>query len=336
MLAGSVTDRPIRPEELLDPGLLARLERVDIRSNKMFPGKLQGERRSKKRGQSVEFDDYRNYVPGDDLRFIDWNVYARLDKLFVKLFLEEEDLALHLILDASASMHAGLPSKARFAAQLALALGHIGLVNNNRVTLSVFGAPNQENIARLPDLRGRRHTRRLAQFVTEQVWPFPPGSPPPSGGPAERASFDGALNTIARMRVGKGVMVLLSDMLIPNGYEQGLRSLAAAAGATGVGSSGGYDIHCLQVLAPEELDPAKLLEDGFSGDVRLTDIETTRDAEVTLAPDLIRAYRTRLEAYTANLHDFCTARGMGHLLLRTDMPVEGVVLGALRKSGLVR
>ena len=158
MLAGSVPDRPNKPEDLLDPALLVRLERVDIRSNKMFPGKLQGERRSKRRGQSVEFDDYRNYVPGDDLRFIDWNVYARLDRLFIKLFLEEEDLALHLILDASASMHAGSPSKARFAAQVALALGHIGLVNNNRVTASIFGAPGQSGVLRLPDVRGRRRS----------------------------------------------------------------------------------------------------------------------------------------------------------------------------------
>ena len=111
MLVGSSSDRPAKPEDLLDPRMLARLEKVDIRSTRMFPGKLQGERRSKKRGQSVEFDDYRNYVPGDDLRFIDWNVYARLDRLFIKLFLEEEDLCLHVVIDCSESHDCGNPNK---------------------------------------------------------------------------------------------------------------------------------------------------------------------------------------------------------------------------------
>ncbi|MFU8828481.1 MAG: DUF58 domain-containing protein, partial [Phycisphaerales bacterium] len=99
--------RPEKPEELLSPSLMRRLDRLDIRSRKVFPGKLQGERRSKKRGQSVEFDDFRQYVPGDDPRFIDWNVYARMDRLVLKLFLEEEDMALHIAIDASGSMRAG-------------------------------------------------------------------------------------------------------------------------------------------------------------------------------------------------------------------------------------
>ncbi len=338
MLVGSASDRPAKPEALLDPRLLARLERVDIRSNKMFPGKLQGERRSKKRGQSVEFDDYRNYVPGDDLRFIDWNVYARLDRLFIKLFLEEEDLALHLIIDASASMHAGSPSKALAAARIALALGYIGLVNNNRVTLSVFGAPGAQRIARLPDMRGRRHTRRLTEFIINSIWQDDTGTLAPSGPSGARASFDAALNTIARLRVGKGVMVLLSDMLIPDGYEQGLRSLSAASGSSARGSGGGkggYDLHCLQILTPEEIDPARLLERGLSGDVRLTDIETAHAAEITLAPDLVRAYRARFESFTSTLNEFCTARGMSHLLVRTDQSIESIVLDSLRRTGIV-
>jgi hypothetical protein len=335
MLVGSSSDRPSKPDALLDPRLLARLERVDIRSTKMFPGKLQGERRSKKRGQSVEFDDYRNYTPGDDLRFVDWNVYARLDRLFIKLFLEEEDLALHLIVDASASMHAGSPSKALAAARIALALGYIGLVNNNRVTVSLFGAPGAEQLVRLPDMRGRRHTRRLTEFLLNNIWTEPSGTQTPTGQAGPRATFDAALSTIARMRVGKGVMILISDMLIPDGYETGLSSLAAASGSISSKGAGGYDIHCLQILSPEELDPARLLESGFTGDVRLTDVETTHAAEITLAPDLVRAYKKRLEAYTTALNTFCTARGISHMVMQTDQSIEHLVLGSLQRAGIV-
>src|SRR3989454_7410592 len=121
-----------RSSLLLDPSFMARLDQLDVISRKLLAGKLKGERRSKRRGQSVEFADYRNYVIGDDLRFIDWNVYARLDRLFLKLFLEEEDLVLFVILDVSKSCDYGDPNKAMYLKQVAAALGYIGLVNYNR------------------------------------------------------------------------------------------------------------------------------------------------------------------------------------------------------------
>src|SRR5438128_7400427 len=123
---------------LLDPQFMARLDQLDIMSRKLLTGKMKGERRSKRRGQSVEFADYRNYVIGDDLRFIDWNIYARLDKIFLKLFLEEEDLSLHVLMDISKSCDFGNPNKAQYIKQVAAALGYIGLVNYNRVTLSAM------------------------------------------------------------------------------------------------------------------------------------------------------------------------------------------------------
>src|SRR5437660_10079993 len=122
-------------QPLLDPAFLARLEQLELVSRKIFLGRLQGERRSKRKGQSVEFADYRNYVIGDDLRFLDWNLFARLDRLFIRLFLEEEDLHFYLLLDNSLSMDFGLPSKLHFAKQVAAALGFIGLVNMDRVVI---------------------------------------------------------------------------------------------------------------------------------------------------------------------------------------------------------
>ena len=127
-----------RLTELLDPQFMARLDSLDLLSRKILQGKLQGERRSKRRGQSVEFADHRPYVVGDDLRFVDWNIYGRLEQLFLKLFLEEQDLTIHIALDVSGSVDLGEPTKELFIKKLAAALGYVSLVNNNRLTISSF------------------------------------------------------------------------------------------------------------------------------------------------------------------------------------------------------
>ncbi len=351
MLASTSGAGPKSFDELLDPRLLARLARLDVRSLRVFMGKLQGERRSKRRGRSVEFDDHRNYVPGDDPRFIDWSVYARLDKLFIKLFLEEEDLALHVVVDASLSMRAGEPDKLLFAARTAAALGAIGLTKQNRVALTVFGAPGA-GIAHLADQRGRRNLRRFVEFLRENAWPDGEGAPfpSPSGrGPGRGAvgvssshsgddhassnttpragkttGFNDALAAIARQRSSSGVLIILSDVLIADGYERGLRLLAAA---------GGFDVYCLQVLAPGEIEPERDMAAGVAGDLRLTDIETGAAAEVTMTAALIKRYKERLDAYCDGLHQYCTAREMSHLLVRSDSSIEELLLGRLRKAG---
>lgn len=322
MLTTGRFQRPRRIEDLLDPALMGRLDRLDIRSRRMFPGKMQGERRSKKRGQSVEFDDYRNYVAGDDLRFIDWNAYARLDRLFIKLFLEEEDLALHLVLDASASMNTGEPNKLLLASRLAAALGYVGLVNHNRVGATVFGAPGMDRPARLADTRGRHRVSRLVEFLLKQVW-----EREATTGPAgEKGGFGPTMDRIVRERAGAGVMVVLSDFLVPEGYEDGLRALAATRG---------YDTFCLQILSPGEIEPEVELERGLGGDLRLTDIETGRAAEVSVGPELIRSYKTRLGTFCSGLRQFCVARGMTHLLVRSDTELEIALLRSFRSVGLV-
>ena len=139
-------------EPLLSPQLLAQLERLELVSRKVFRGRMKGERRSNRKGQSVEFADFRNYVAGDDLRFIDWNTYARLDRLFLKLFLEEEDLHFYALIDASRSMDFGTPTKFHYAKQLAAALGFIGLVRADRVRIETLGQPAGQPG---PVLRGR-------------------------------------------------------------------------------------------------------------------------------------------------------------------------------------
>src|SRR6266403_2764211 len=147
---------------LLDPQFLARLEQLELVSRKIFHGVMKGERRSKRKGQSVEFADYRNYVKGDDLRFLDWNLYARLDRLFIRLFMEEEDLHFYVLIDNSLSMDFGTPSKLRYAKQVAAALGFIGLVNMDRVAIEAF---NERLTQRLPAVRGKKSLFRVLDFL---------------------------------------------------------------------------------------------------------------------------------------------------------------------------
>jgi len=299
--------RPTRIDELIDGTLMSKLDQVDVMSRKIFAGKLQGERRSKKRGISVEFADYRHYVHGDDLRFVDWNIYARLDKLFLKLFLEEEDLSLVLVLDASASMNWGNPGKFMFVQQLAMALGYIGLTNQNRVTLYAF---NDEGVSRLPSLRGRRRTREMGSWLLDLE-------------PRGASDYPEAMRQIALGRQGKGVMVILSDFMFKEGYEKGLRYLAG----------GGYDTYCLQVLSPEEVDPAR---HGLAGDLKLTDIEDQDTAEVTISAALLKRYKENLNGYCGKLRDFCIRRGIMHVTLDTSLDLTTVLLDYLRKRGLLK
>jgi uncharacterized protein (DUF58 family) len=298
---------PRRVDELIGSELMAKLDQVDVMSRKIFAGKLQGERRSKKRGTSVEFADYRHYVHGDDLRFIDWNIYARLDKLFLKMFLEEEDLSLIIALDTSASMHWGNPSKFIFNQRLAMALGYIGLANHNRVTLYAF---DSGEVRPLPNLRGLRRTREMGEWILHLE-------------PGGTSSFNDAMRSIALSLQGKGVMVILSDFMLKEGYEKGLRYLAG----------GGFDTFCIQVLSPEEVDPGK---HGLAGDLRLTDVEDEDTAEITVSAALLKRYKQNLDTFCGKLRDFCVRRGIMHLTIDTATNLDTLLLDYLRKRGLLK
>ncbi len=315
-----------RTEDLLTPELLNALDRLDVLSRKMFAGKLPGERRSKRRGQGVEFDDFRPYVAGDDLRHIDWNVYARSEKFFLKLFREEEDLSVHVVIDASASMDVGEPSKRLFAARLAMAIGYIGLVNHNRVLASVFGGRWEDfdgPLRTLAPMRGRRNAQRLASFLGESLRD--------RGARVEaRAApdFNDICRRLAMARAGKGVLVLVSDFLFREGHLPGLNYLAGNVGG------GGFDTYCVQVLTPDERDPGR--EGGeLLGDLRLLDAESGHAAEVTVSKALLKRYRQRLASFVGGLERACRAREFDHTLVTTDMQIEELVLGSLRRRGLV-
>src|SRR4051795_12484374 len=202
---------PTPAAPLLDPDFLARLEQLELVSRKIFLGRMKGERRSKRKGQSVEFADYRNYVVGDDLRFLDWNLFGRLDKLFIRLFMEEEDLHFYLLIDNSLSMDFGSPSKLHYAKQVAAALGFIGLVNMDRVVVEAF---NDRLTQSMPAARGRRSLWRLMDFLQKLE-------------PAGPSDLRQALRTFSLKSSGKGIVVLLSDLMDKGGYEDALRYLVA-------------------------------------------------------------------------------------------------------------
>ena len=319
-----IRGEPILPrtaDELLPARLLAQLDRLDVASRNLFAGKLAGERRSKRRGRSVEFDDYRDYTPGDDPRFIDW--------LVIKLFLEEQDLAVHILIDASASMRdAGqgdVPSKVVYAQRLAFALSYIALSKQNRVSISV--ATRTGAVRSIGEMRGRRNVQRAGKFIVDSV------REEETGAASTSLSINDSLREFAKARRGAGVSVVLSDMLSPSGVGDGLRALAS-----GQGGSASVDAFAVQILAPGELEPERdaAAGGGLHGDLRMVDVETGAGVETSVSAALIKRYRENLEKYLAEVSSECAKRNIAHVLLRTDTPLEEALLRTLRQRGLLR
>jgi len=291
-------------QPLLDPQFLARLEQLELVSRKIFLGRLKGQRRSKRKGQSVEFADYRNYVVGDDLRFLDWNLYARLDKLFLRLFMEEEDLHFYMLIDNSLSMEFGTPTKLHFAKQIAAALGFIGLVNLDRVMIEAF---NDRLTQTMPSMRGRRSLWRMLDFLQKLE-------------PAGPSDLKKSLRSFSIKCSGKGIVIVLSDFMDKNGYEEALRYLVARQ----------LDIYVIQILSHEEIDPE------IVGDLKLVDIEDEDVAEITVSGPLLKRYKQNLAAFRAGIHEFCSRRGVTYLFTSNQVPFDRLVLTYLRQRGLVR
>jgi uncharacterized protein (DUF58 family) len=290
--------------DLLTPDFLAKIDQLELVSRKILAGKMRGERRSKRKGFSTEFADHRGYVVGDDLRFIDWNILIRLDRLFIKLFEEEEDLHFHLLIDTSKSMGFGEPTKLRFAKEVAAALSYIALVNLDRVMVSTF---RDSLVGASQPARGRASVLRVL-------------------GEIERLTADGGSNleqtckAFAARNTGKGIVVVLSDLFDKTGFEAGLRYLVG----------GRYDVYVIHVLATEEVNPP------VTGDLRLVDAEDGQVAEITVSAPLLARYRQTLDRFCDSVKDYCHRRGAAYLRATNDIPFQEFVLQYLRRRGLVR
>jgi uncharacterized protein (DUF58 family) len=293
-----------RKSDLLDADFMSRLEQLDIVSRKIFAGKMKGERRSKRKGQSVEFADYRNYVVGDDLRFLDWNIYGRLERLFVKLFFEEEDLHVNVLMDLSKSMDFGEPAKSLYARRVAAAIAYIGLVNYNRVSLCAF---SDQYGPEMSGVRGRRLIHQVLGYLSDLQ-------------PEGMGNMSAACRQFAIRHPQRGVVLVLSDFMDKGGYETGLRYLIGRH----------YDLYVIQMLSPAEIEP------DLNGDLRLRDVEDDDIAEVTISRALINRYKQNLTAYCSQLRDFCTRRGVTYMFTSTAVPFEQLVLNYLRRRGLLR
>jgi uncharacterized protein (DUF58 family) len=295
---------PATSSQLLPPDLMAQLERLELVTRKVFRGRMKGERRSKRKGQSVEFADFRGYVPGDDLRTLDWNLYARLDKLIVKLFLEEEDLHFFTLIDASQSMSFGEPTKLDYAKQLAAALGFVGLIRTDRVRIETLGQRAHE---RGPVLRGRRSVRRMIEYL-EGIEP------------GETTSLADGVKNFCLRNPSKGIVVLISDLMDKNGYDSALRYLVSQR----------VDVYVIHVLSQEEIDP------DVKGDLKLVDCEDQDIAEITVSAPLLARYKSTLNSFVAGAQEFCNRRGMNYLLANNQTPVKDLIGSYLRRRGLVR
>ncbi len=291
-------------KELLSPDFMTRLEQLEILSRKIFIGRMKGERRSKKKGESVEFADYRNYVVGDDLRFLDWNIYARLERLLLKLFMEEEDLNVTVLFDVSKSMDFGDPHKGLYVKRVAAALAYIGLVNYDRVSL--YGYSNNL-VHEMRAVRGRRLVSQVIRFLQGLTFDGP-------------SNMTAVCKRFALRHTGKGVVIVLSDFMDKGGYADGFRYLL----------SRDLDLYAIQVLSPEEIDPTLV------GDLKLRDIEDDDTAEITISAPLLKKYKSNLQAYCQELKEYCTRRGITYLFSPTRVPFDTLVLAYLRQRGLLR
>ncbi|MCC5829623.1 MAG: DUF58 domain-containing protein [Phycisphaeraceae bacterium] len=304
-----VNPDPQTARELLSPDFIRRMEHLDVQARQLFSGKLPGERRSKKRGQSVEYADFRPYVPGDDLRFIDWKIFARLDRLILRVFLEEQDVAVNIVLDTSPSMEYGSPAKMLYGRQLAAALGYLALVHLNRVTVE---SASGSGLFGLHDLRGRRPVSRLFNYLENLE----------TGRPGRLAD---SLRLLASQPKRRGIVVLISDLLDPDpnaSVDETLRFLGDPR----------FEAYMLHVLSPQELDPT-LAE--LQGDLELVDIESNNAVPVTINPKAMERYRQRLKAFQDEVAVSCRRRGIGLVSIDTQTPLEQVVLQDLQRIGLL-
>jgi uncharacterized protein (DUF58 family) len=297
---------PARPASapLLDPDFMHKLEQLELVSRKIIMGRMKGERKSKRRGSSVEFAEHRQYSAGDDLRHIDWNAYGRLDRLFLKLFLEEEDLQVHTLLDTSLSMGFGTPTKLQYGKQVAAALAFIGLVNHDRVIMETFAGKLDQGI---PGVRGRSQMWRVVQYLERLQ----------STG---ESNLKSAARDFAIRHGGKGVVVVISDFLDKHGYEDALRYLLAR----------NMDVYVVLVLSREEVEPELV------GDLRLVDCEDDDVAEITMSAPLLKRYKDNLNAFVGGLKEWCNRRGITYIFTTNQYPFDKLILNYLRERGLVR
>lgn len=288
---------------LLSTELMHKLDQLELVTRRQFMGKIQGEKPSPKKGHSLEFADYRNYVHGDDIRFIDWKIFARLDRLFLKLFIEEEDLFIHFLIDTSHSMGMGDPSKILYAKQLIAALAYISLAGTHRVSIQPYSSNLGES---LTYTRGKSQITKVLQYLAK----------------LETAGETHSLENIRRFRseiLGTGVLFLISDFLDKDGVENALKQLVA----------GKFEVVVFHLLSPEEEKPE------WDGDWKLVDVEDGQSVNITMGTFMRNEYSKTVRLFRAEHQDLCLKYGFQYVPICSDLPLESLLLFSLRKKNIL-
>lgn len=298
---------------LLPEMIRRRLDPLMLHAKSIRSGSMKGERRSVKRGTSIEFADYRNYTRGDDLRKLDWNVYARLEKPYIKLLEDEEDLAVHILLDISGSMdwpnaesEGGNPehNKLLFAKRLYAGLAYMSLKTGDRLMLSAL---TETGLKQFGPSRGRAQVVPMLRFAHDLT----------ANGVTD---LNQSLRDYALREKRAGLVIVITDMFSPTGYIEGLNRLLGK----------GHEIVLLHLLSPDEVTPP------IAGDLSLIDVETGATQEVTVDANMRTIYQQRLTQWLDSIRDDCARKGVHYLMVETDIPFEKVILFELRKLGIVR
>lgn len=289
-----------------DEAFLKRLEYLHLVSKKVYAGQQRAERRSRKVGGGLEFADHRDYSPGDDFRYMDWTVYARMEKMLVRLHEEEEDLMIYVLLDCSRSMALSVTGQGKFqhAAQLAAALSYIGLANLDRVSIVPFGA---NLIDRMPPTRGKSQIFRVFQFLEGLE-------------PGGVTNLQACLKKFVHQNKRRGMAVVLSDFYDPTGYEEGINYLRY----------NNYEPFVIHLTDEDELNP------GLRGDLSLVDCETGEVREITVTPRLLARYRALHEEFSERLQQFCKARQTSYFQTPIQVPYDEAVLRIFRAGGFLK
>lgn len=288
---------------LFDDEFLRRLDSLALASRRAMAGVRRGERRGTKRGSGVAFADHRAYVPGDDIRFLDVASYQRLGKLLIRLYEEEEDRSLYLLIDCSASMGFGGGSKLRLARRVAAALAYVGLAGLDRVSVVGLG----EGGRRLPPARGKRRIFRIFRFLQTLR----------AIGPTDLAASLGPFVTQEKRR---GVAVLLTDLFDPHGFQAGIDVLRFNR----------FEPCVIHVRDAREIPP-----DAW-GDVHAEDVESGAARDVTVTPRFLQELAKKHEESRARASRYCLGRGVPFFSVDVSEPFDQIVLGVLRRGGLLR
>jgi uncharacterized protein (DUF58 family) len=289
-------------EDQFDEEFLKRLEYLYILSQKAA-NQQQAKRDTEIVGSGIEFAEHRQYTPGDSFRNIDWNLYARTEELFLKLFEEEKDLYIYFLLDSSKSMQLGDPSKWAYAKRLVAALGYIGLSNLDRVSIVPFSSKLDE---RLPPTRGRDQIFKVFEFLR-------------SVEPGERTELEQAFETFVTQHDRRGMVVVVSDFYDPEGFEEALDYLRYHR----------FDPVVVQLFDERELDPE------LAGEVEVVDCETGDVRQVTVTADLLEQYREAFESFSIELEEYCSRNEMLYFRAPTQQPFDELVLRVFRAGGFV-